>query len=312
MLTGLLCALHPFWVINTVEVNDGVVTCFLLACALFFGARAGQEGDALGSLLYGLTLAGLSLVRAAMLPFAVVACLWFLLRCRTVPRGWLCSVLAFLGFANGLAPWIVRNLQVFHEVVPVADSAYLHLYMGVNKGANGGPQDEVTLRSTLSAERQRELLGEKNQARRYSALAKEVIEQVTHDPAGTLQKRLLAAQCFVFGRAWLDSGTLARPVRPEQLPAEVESVYRAVLQGTLLFLLLFGFLGWRWTYGWRRESLPASLAVLWIPLPYLLSHAEMLSGPRLPLDGVLLCYAAFALACLLPDVGKQLLRGSTS
>ena len=55
---------------------------------------------------------------------------------------------------------------------------------------------------------------------------------------------------------------------------------------------------------WRHAALPSSLAVLWIPLPYLLGHAEALAGPRLPLDGVLLTYAAFALACLFPPVGK--------
>ena len=60
----------------------------------------------------------------------------------------------------------------------------------------------------------------------------------------------------------------------------------------MLVLLLLAGLGWRWSYAWQRPSMPASLAVVWIPLPYLLSHAEALSGPRLPLDGVLLCYAA--------------------
>ena len=49
-------------------------------------------------------------------------------------------------------------------------------------------------------------------------------------------------------------------------------------------------------------------ALMWVPLPYLLSHAEALSGPRLPLDGVLLCYSAFVLACLAPNVGKVLLH----
>jgi hypothetical protein len=82
-----------------------------------------------------------------------------------------------------------------------------------------------------------------------------------------------------------------------------------VLSSTLLILLLFGALGWRWSYAWRWESLPASLAVFWIPLPYILSHAENLSGPRLPLDGVLLCYVALALICLIPVVGRPLLHG---
>ncbi len=66
----------------------------------------------------------------------------------------------------------------------------------------------------------------------------------------------------------------------------------------MLVLLLLALLGWRWTYAWRRSAMPLTLALIWIPLPYVLSHAEALSGPRLPLDGVLLCYAAFALAGL--------------
>jgi hypothetical protein len=79
------------------------------------------------------------------------------------------------------------------------------------------------------------------------------------------------------------------------------------MQSTLLGMLLLAFLGWRWSYGWRRESMPAGLAMVWVPLPYLLSHAEALSGPRLPLDGLLLTYAAFALACLIPGAGLRLL-----
>ena len=75
-------------------------------------------------------------------------------------------------------------------------------------------------------------------------------------------------------------------------------------------MFALAFLGWRWSYGWRKESMPASLAVIWIPLPYILSHAEALSGPRLPLDGVLLCYAAFAAACFIPGLGGHLFHGA--
>ena len=97
------------------------------------------------------------------------------------------------------------------------------------------------------------------------------------------------------------------------MPAIFESAFSpGILQGTLLALFALGdFLGWRrWSYGWRKESMPASLAVIWIPLPYILGHAESLSGPRLPLDGVLLCYAAFAAACMIPGVGGYLFRGA--
>ena len=76
-------------------------------------------------------------------------------------------------------------------------------------------------------------------------------------------------------------------------------------------MLLLAFLGWRWTYSWRKESMLLTLALIWVPLPYLLGHAEALHGARLPLDGVLLGYAAFALICLLP-VGRMLFRGADS
>jgi hypothetical protein len=56
--------------------------------------------------------------------------------------------------------------------------------------------------------------------------------------------------------------------------------------------------------------MPSSLALVWIPLPYILGHAEALSGPRLPLDGVMDCYAAFALLCMIPGVGARLFDGS--
>src|SRR5262249_17420612 len=122
LLTGLLCALHPFWIVNTAEITDGVITTFLLSACLVLGARGSQSGGALTSLLYGLSLAALALVRAALLPFAFVALLWFLLRSRSVSRGWLCAVLAVLGFANVLALWTIRNQRAVHSLAPVVDS----------------------------------------------------------------------------------------------------------------------------------------------------------------------------------------------
>jgi hypothetical protein len=93
------------------------------------------------------------------------------------------------------------------------------------------------------------------------------------------------------------------------LPEWAERSLPTVEVATLFFLLLLGVLGWRWSYGWRRSAMPSSLAVMWIPLPYILSHAEMYHGPRLPLDGVFISYAALALICMIPGVGRTLLRG---
>src|SRR5262249_23740918 len=93
VLTGLFCALHPFWIIATPAVNDGVLATFLLAACFWLGVRGAQVEGALTSLFFGLALAALALVRAALLPFAFVALLWFLRHSRRVSGGWQVALL---------------------------------------------------------------------------------------------------------------------------------------------------------------------------------------------------------------------------
>ncbi|HKB37483.1 MAG TPA: hypothetical protein VKD72_13635, partial [Gemmataceae bacterium] len=278
------------------------------------GVLASQTGGAFPSLVYGLALAGLSLLRAPLLPFAFVAVMWFLLRCRRIDRGWLCALLAFLGFANGLGPWTLRNFHAFGEPVPLVDSAYLHLWMGINRYADGGPQSESVLLAALAERRgtdpqvlREELAQIKPQPRRYRSLSADVLAEARDRPADFLQHRLEAGVSFVLGASWLKERRIALPAG-EETPAGFGR-WQAVLLLVLLVLLPLALLGWRWTYPWREESMPASLAVFWIPLPYMLAHAGLLHGPRLPLDGVLLTYAAFVLACLWPATAASLFKG---
>lgn len=316
-LAGLFCALHPFWVINTAEINDGVLATFLVAASLFLGARGTQSGAPFTSLLYGLALAGLALVRAALLPFAIVAVLWFLLRCRSFRGGWLCAVLAFLGFLIGICPWTFRNYNDFKDVFPVVDAAYLHLWMGNNELATGGPETEATMLEALAHARGQdpraaaEQFGQLNQKERYDELGRETLQYVADHPAATLQHRFEAAVAFLLGEQWLRERTFWQSNGPDAgtLPDGLADCYQSILAGTLLGMLLLALLGWRWTYAWRRSAMPASLAFVWIPLPYVLSHASVLQGPRLPLDGVLLGYAAFALVGLVSPVHRLLFRG---
>jgi 4-amino-4-deoxy-L-arabinose transferase-like glycosyltransferase len=304
-LAGLAAAVYPFWVVNTAELNDGVLATFLVAACLFLGAHAGQAGGIVPALLYGLALSGAALARAALLPFAFVGLLWFLLRCRTLSRGWLLALLAFLGFANGLAPWLVRNFQVFREPVPVVDSAYFHLWVGNNPAADGGPATEEMLRTAAPAA---ELQKVPRQTERYARLGTLVRQEVSEQPAVALRRRLQAGFDFLCGARWFQDGQLAVPTT-ETMPEWLARGYPVALEAVLLALLLLGLLGWRWTYGWRFDMMPATLAMIFVPLPYLLSHAEALSGPRLPLDGVLLTYAAFVLVALVPGQGRDLLPG---
>jgi len=304
-LTGLFCAVYPFWVINTATIDDGVLTSFLVGVSLYLGARAMATHGPFASLLYGLALAGLALVRASTLPFAFVALGWFLLRSRHESRGWLCALLAFLGFANGLVPWTVRNYTVFGKPIPIVDSTYLHLWIGNNPKATGGPATEAMWFDGLSSDRREKLLALKDdQPGRYMELGPDVWKEVAERPVTSLQRRFQAFLDFLVGERYFTDHRLA----DERIPGEGLPGSELTLNLTLFGLLFFALLGWRWSYGWRKDAVPAALAFLWLPLPYILSHAEALHGPRLPLDGVLLCYAAFAVACLLPGIGGNLLE----
>jgi hypothetical protein len=307
-IAGLLGAFYPFWIVNTAELADGVLASFLLAAAVALGTRGSQIGGAFTSLLYGLALAALAMVRAALLPFAVVAFVWYLARCRSVRTGWFAGLLALLGFANGLAPWAVRNWQTFEEPLPITDSAYLHLWMGNSSRATGTALDEAALRQSLRPELLGQLLAEPHQPRRYARLGPELLTQVKDDPSGVLGHRLDAGACFLVGGSWLKERRLVTARTGENVAAAPAWVVEAVepsLRGGLLVVLLAGALGWRLSAGWAWHGRLAALATVWVPLPYLLSHAEDLSGPRLPLDGVLLCYAAFALACVMPGFARR-------
>ena len=308
LLAGLLAAVHPFWIINAAELNDGVLTTFLLAATLMLGTRGAQSGGACTSLLYGLSLAGLAMTRAALLPFGIVGLLWYLYQCKNIRYGWFNAILAFLGFANGLAPWAVRNLNAFEEPVPVASSAGLHLWIGNNPQANGGPMDEAALRKSLPPERLAELLGESNQAKRYASLGQDVLGEITRDPAAAVTHRWQAGMKFLVGADWFAQQRLSRDLqgRAENeimaAPDWLAPYAELWLQGSLLALVLFGCLGRRWSHAWRKNARLATLAFLWVPLTYLLSHAEELTGPRLPWDALLICFSAYALACLMPQV----------
>jgi hypothetical protein len=311
LLAGLFAAFHPFWVVNVASMTDGVLTSFFLSLVLFLGARGGQTAGPAVSLFYGLSLAGLALVRAAMLPFTFVALGWYLLRSRWQSRGWLGALLACLGFFNGLAPWTVRNYQTFQQVIPVVDSTFLHLWVGNNPTADGGPATEAAYLVAFSGAEDGEKgsarsaeLAAKPQAERYASLAPDVWNEVRANPEGTVHRRIGAGLYFLLGKQYFINRSLTEHVSgaPKELPQESSLTFAAVLLG----MFLLAFLGWRWSYAWRKSSFPASLAMIWIPLPYLLGHAGMLHGPRLPLDGVLLCYAAFALMGLIPGIGDDL------
>lgn len=322
LVAGLMTAANPFWIISTGTLDDATLASFALGGCLFLSGQAGEKGGPLNSLMLGLALGGLGLVRAALLPFAFVGLVWFLIRGRALPNSWLCGLLSFLGFLTALAPWTVRNYKTFGEPVPVVSSTYLHLWIGNNPTATGGPWAE----DKMQPARPEELPKAKNQQARYSQLGKEVVAEVREKPGATLRRRLHAAIAFFVGDDWLSKGELARqtsatlatPAEPKEGEPKVSEPKKSLsdrlvegqsflLHFALVGMLSLAILGWRWSFVWRWESIPAMLAMVWVPLPYVLGHAEALSGPRLPLDGVILCFAAFGLVGLMPGLNAGLL-----
>lgn len=298
-LAGLGAAAWPFAVIDTAALADGTLATFLLSACLWLGARAGATGGPMASLLFGVALAGLALTRPALLPFAVLCLAWLLVTTRDHSSGWVAALVAFLGFVAGMAPWTIRNYQLFNEPVPIVSTAYYELWIGNNPAATGGPLTEAMLEQAPA----QELAAIAGQPDRYAVLAKHVAQTAQEAPGATVQRRINALLYFLFGERWFTQQRLADPLSGS-VPEHTELVLAAVLLG----LFVLAFLGWRWSFVYRRETIPAALAVLWLPLPYILSHALGLHGPRLPLDAVLLAFAAFGLACFVPGVSRDLLE----
>lgn len=303
LLVGLATAVYPYWIINVAELEDGVLATFLLAWSLSLGVGIGQKGGVIRSLIFGIVLAALSLTRASLLPFAVVVQLWLFLRCRQLKNGGACAVMCFLGFLGGLAPWGYHCYAMLKAPVPLVTSAWFDVWAGNNEASTGGDY-QWNMKTRLPVDLVRQLQ-DTPQAERYALLADRVLQEVVEHPGETAKRRMRAAMQFLVGGhapnlPLFSSGEKATPpswwVRP-------------ILMIALPVLFVLAFLGWRWSYGWKTHSAPVSLAIFWIPLPYLLTHAGPLHSSRLPLDGVLILLVGIGLLAMLPLLGARLMAG---
>lgn len=303
LAAGLLTAFYPMWILNVAECEDGTLTSFLVAWSLFLSVSIGQRGGAIRSLLLGLVLAALSLTRAALLPFAVVLQLWLFLRSRRFNGGWMCGLLTLIGFAGGLAPWVFYCHQTFKAPVPIVTTAWFHLWVGNNEASDGAGY-QWSMKKRLDPQLVSKL--EKTpQQDRYELLAEPVLREISEKPWETCKRRLKALCQFLLG-----SSTFTGPrFSPGEAAIKPPEWVKPALFGSLTAMLGLALLGWRWSYGWKDQSAPVSLAIFWIPLPYLLSHAEQLHAARLPLDGVLILMSALGLLGLLPGIGQGVRAG---
>lgn len=306
-LTGLGTALFPIWIINSGEVADGPLVVFLTAAVINLALRTAYQGGMFKATLLGLFLAALVLTRMGLFLFAIVVLLWFLWQSRKIHMGWFSAVLAWVCFFGALVPWSLRNMNQFNDFVPITTSAWFHLWVGNNAGADGGSYNWSMDKNLPEAVRNS--LAGMNQAERYNALAEVVKEYVKQDPNAFVQHRLKAAVQFFAGSNRAHNVEVFRLGNNSAYPP---GWLRMTVLGSLVALLLLAMLGWRWSYGWKSTTGLLAVALLTIPLPYILGHADALHGSRLPLDGVLILFAAAGLVGLVPGLNGQLFRGENA
>lgn len=303
LAVGVATAVYPYWIINVAELEDGVLTTFLLAWSLCLGVGAGQRGGVMRCLLMGLVLAALALTRASYLPFAIVVQLWFFLRCRQLPQGGFCGLMTLLGFCAGLAPWVYHTWTVHQAPVPIVTTTWYHLWVGNNNDSHGA--DFLSnMKKSLPADLITRM-EQANQSERYSMLADKVVNEVIEKPGVTCTRRLKTIFQFLVGSSAMDGKVFWPGDKGTPAPAWV----RPLLLVSIALLLGLAFLGWRWSYGWKNSSAPLSLAIFWIPLPVILSHAGTYHSSRLPLDGVFIVLGCLGLLAWLPLIGNRLLAG---
>jgi hypothetical protein len=88
-------------------------------------------------LAFGLLWALIALSNSTLLIFLPVCGLWILMGTWRGPRSLIGPALAALIFLACIAPWTIRNAQVFHTFIPLRGNLGAELYMGNGPGSNG-------------------------------------------------------------------------------------------------------------------------------------------------------------------------------
>lgn len=167
-LAGVITALYPFMVyLDCLVLTDTLaVTAVLLACYVYVLLVKNSHDfrlSAVGLFVLGLVLGGAVYVKASfgllVIPFAGLAvvslCQWRLV---SIVR---CVGLIFMAWFAVIAPWWLRNYEIYNEFVPLSTMGGFTLWeaSGVNAdgGANHGkvdfPQRWYHLRAELKAGR---------------------------------------------------------------------------------------------------------------------------------------------------------------
>lgn len=128
--TGAAAALHPSLVLLSTDVqSEPLFLVFLLLAGL--SLLAASDGPSAGlALMAGAMLGLAALTRSSALMLAPLLAAPLFDRRHARRTGWMLAGAALLGFLLSLAPWTVRNVVRFHELLLSSDAGGVNLYVG--------------------------------------------------------------------------------------------------------------------------------------------------------------------------------------
>ena len=202
--SGWLWALYPAAMQYAVKWPWGMaVTACIFTWTLVFGMRlrstleAKRRGGWFDWLAIGAFWGALALLNTALLIFLPCQIAWTLWPAWKNPRLWTAPLLATsLLFAALLAPWMVRNIRVFHAFVPLRANFGAELYMAAAPITNGFPWGNTIPITAASPELQRYArMGEVAYSRTQGERGKALIKA---DPGLFARQVLLRVQFYWF------------------------------------------------------------------------------------------------------------------
>ena len=241
LLTGLLLALWPSQIqFTTVLASELLFTALVLVVVMvWFNERNNLWSRAI---LVGIVLAAASYVRptALLIPLLLLFFRW--VSTREILKTLNAILIVFVLMALLIAPWSIRNTQLYGQFVLISTNGGANLWMGNNPNSKG---EYMKIPTT-------EELAEMNMAQRDKYLGAVAIAYIKEKPLEfvirTLKKLVYLHDHETIGVHWNKRGLVARYGSEVLLPLKaISQIYWLLVLGlALIGIILLGK-----QHGWR-------------------------------------------------------------
>lgn len=242
-----------------------------LALFLYLALLWWENANLALSVLVGLSGSLLALINITPGPIVLAAILPGIVRPRVRPNARKLSVVAALCFFAGIAPWLVRNMVVFHTYVPLRSNAGFEIFQGNNPIECIIAPDHAPHPDTDWNERQKYVAMGEVRYCRYSL--RRAIQYIQAHPLQTVRR--IADRAYVTWFTDLTDHWVAYPDVPwwkKKLPGEVRHAASVALVVLSVACFFWGLIRGRFVMLPYRYMFAAVLILL--PLPYYLTVAD--------------------------------------